>query len=767
MQSYVRQPHENSTKVPAVAPTNEVNHGVSTGETEQGIPNTCQAVSVAMNSRPLSHNTQQWRHSLNQSQRAQEQARLATTLQKKSDPLTAFADNLMDEEDERNFLPAQRTAFPPDEETDSEDSKSLQLKPKKTHLAVSHADLPLNNAKQASTRLATGLVQRRKIHSEYHGDFESEDLTAEELLALLKQLLRVGGDQSTIADLKAALAAGENQEQWQVDTSQLDPWEGFDTEGAEQDSTLQTETQLASSLDQSMRIAAVIIRLPTLTVDAVQKDEADRQLKMQLAGLNQLTALEWLENLLLNRLKTTDQIIAKGFGTEQGKRLGMRIDRLLYQDQQLARLLMGKIIANMKTLLGTKGLDPKVTEFLISIINAADRSLATKDNNVYQQFRVLRGVDNLQMLSRIGLAGGSGRQHGTGDEQDFRKRHLQGIELLKSSSTLYERNACLHNPDQCAGGPMEILWQLAHQAQMQRAQQWYNDVLKAFNHAKYLLGSYQEVPPRTSDGELDQRKIDDAENSYLQLEDELEQAAANYMQTVSQHVGNRDVNSLLGSAWMEGIPGNQINRVDMILNRVLKLPFDQLGNVQLNVQMDVASSAASNLTPFSDVVFPDVTSGSAKPDKKIKPVKHRKTKGQKLEEQTAKRGGSQQTLIDLAFRNSWTATSSSSSSSPGMTSNTNTSGGGKTIGPGKPMGPTKSQAGPHSQPSASTVTAALPESIQIDQWSDVHHVVVGDDVGKVYLGNPGTKIKARNGGIYELVSATGSGQFLLKLKSPN
>ncbi|MBT1688500.1 hypothetical protein [Dawidia soli] len=65
------------------------------------------------------------------------------------------------------------------------------------------------------------VAQRRRIHSAYHGDFNSEDLTREEIVSIYKQLKRIGGDKSTIQDLVKAMNKGE-YDGFPIDVDSLD-----------------------------------------------------------------------------------------------------------------------------------------------------------------------------------------------------------------------------------------------------------------------------------------------------------------------------------------------------------------------------------------------------------------------------------------------------------------------------------------------------------------------------------------------------------------
>ena len=69
-----------------------------------------------------------------------------------------------------------------------------------------------------------GVVQRSKIHSAHHGDFNTEELTRAEVLGIYKQLIRISGDASTIEDLKEAI---NNQEFIgpPINLEEIDAWD--------------------------------------------------------------------------------------------------------------------------------------------------------------------------------------------------------------------------------------------------------------------------------------------------------------------------------------------------------------------------------------------------------------------------------------------------------------------------------------------------------------------------------------------------------------
>ena len=74
-----------------------------------------------------------------------------------------------------------------------------------------------------------------------------------------------------------------------------------------------------------------------------QFEETTRQLQLQLNNLNQLTAKQWLVNVILNRMKTTDDIISSAYGTGMGQELANKIFVLLLNNHRLTRFVLGEL----------------------------------------------------------------------------------------------------------------------------------------------------------------------------------------------------------------------------------------------------------------------------------------------------------------------------------------------------------------------------------------------------------------------------------------
>lgn len=335
-------------------------------------------------------------------------------------------------------------------------------------------------------------------------------------------------------------------------------------------SSSSTSAKLDAVLANAAHIAAKIINLPPLKVNANQLAEAQRQVKLQLDGLNALNAADWLCNLLINRMKTADARITEAYGTEGGQLLGGQIEKLLTQNHDVSKLLMTAIENRMTALL------PYVKGDVLTTVNAIAKAAADarKVEKVYLEFLRLNGLHLMNVLTKAGLAGGIGRQHGAGDEKEFRKAHSAGIDRLKAAEPdTFGQNACLHNPDQCAGGPMEILWSVAQQKTLADARQRAWDAMSAYNQE--ISQNFGKSTPAK-----DAKKL------------AADQAEWDYQQELKKHVGNSAVNSLLGSTWMQILPEGKgvINRLDAILQAVLKIPFDKLAETPLKVVMEVTAT---------------------------------------------------------------------------------------------------------------------------------------------------------------------------------
>lgn len=405
-------------------------------------------------------------------------------------------------------------------------------------------------------------------------------------------------------------------------------------------------------LEEEEDLSGLAVALPPLQVDAKHLEEVSRQLGLQLDNLNKLTAKQWLVNILLNRMKTTEQLINDDYGTGTGKALASKIDQLLIKNGNLARFFFTELKKRMLLLLVGLGSGDELQELVGGILDAIDQGLAAKADQGYLAFRAAKGLERLAVLQASGVQGGLGRQQGKGDEKTFRKEFEDGVALCQSTFPELAKNAVLHNPDQCAGGPFEILWNGIHEAGLLDAREGYRKILPLYQKHLWLVQSYRETPPTKSSGETDELRVGKAEDELLQLEDEMEQAAATYLHEIHIHLGNYDVNSLLGKTWMEPVPHSKlINRVDILLDHVLTLSLKDLDRTRLHVVMEAVSEEETISGKAGS--FPDVLSSRKlpKPQAPRKGGRKAKTVGEKIEAGKEKlKGPKQITLEDLTYR---------------------------------------------------------------------------------------------------------------------
>jgi hypothetical protein len=415
----------------------------------------------------------------------------------------------------------------------------------------------------------------------------------------------------------------------------------------------QSPPVLMRLLQEEEAIALATVELPDVAVPAEAAAEVQRQLALQIDNLNRLTAKQWLINILLNRMKTPEQQIKDDYGTGAGKKLAGKIDELLMKNGALARYFFLEVRKRMLLLLTNAGGSAGLAKLVSAVLDAIDSALKASDDKVYLEFRSKYGLERLAELQASGVQGGIGRQQGKGDEKGFRKEFEDGIALCQQSFPELDQNAVLHNPDQCIGGPFEVLWNGVHEAELLHAKDWYREAERNYQRQLRMAESYAKSPPKTTTGETDEQMMAEMADELGQLEDEVEQAAADYIEQVHIHLGNYAVNSLLGKTWMEVFPmGGLINRVDILLERVLALKPKELDFTRLDVIMKVMSTGK----PVSSEsgAFPDVLSKKDRP--KIILGKKRGKKPQTLDDKIkagkAKLAGPKQiSLHDLIYRN--------------------------------------------------------------------------------------------------------------------
>lgn len=324
-------------------------------------------------------------------------------------------------------------------------------------------------------------------------------------------------------------------------------------------------------------------------------------------------------------MKTLDTLSGGGggIGTKAGSDLGGKINDTLKKNDGLARFVMNALIDNLAELAA------KYEEYrdsrLIGELHEAALIAAGPDEGVFTRFEMLGGLRMMGMLNQAGLQGGLGRAHGKGDEKWFRGEFYDGVALLRGRHPELDRNAILHNPDQCAGGEMEV------------GGDEYDSIQEAMLEFRTQYGRYHRIINRLGDirGRLifQRSQLERLENAgnqpvryysmftnpptaastrqvILELEAEsalqrnalpevreaMQAAAERYCELLHPHVGNSAVNSHLGRQWMEPRRADQgRSRVESMLRQVLAFAersgLDALENRHLDVRYRTTGDA--------------------------------------------------------------------------------------------------------------------------------------------------------------------------------
>lgn len=82
------------------------------------------------------------------------------------------------------------------------------------------------NENQLKMTGSSPVIQRRLIRSEFHGDFYSEELDREEILAIFKQLIQISANSDTIENLAAAIKHNEFNGD-PIDLDSIDEWNPY------------------------------------------------------------------------------------------------------------------------------------------------------------------------------------------------------------------------------------------------------------------------------------------------------------------------------------------------------------------------------------------------------------------------------------------------------------------------------------------------------------------------------------------------------------
>lgn len=391
--------------------------------------------------------------------------------------------------------------------------------------------------------------------------------------------------------------------------------------------------------DMVPELKPLTIGLPAVSnpfFNRVDPVELRRQVQGQVGGLNAMTVGDWLRNVLLNRMKSIDVIIGNSVGTKRGTVLANTINDWLYKDDNVARFALDAVLSNLNRLVD-KYADYAASPFIAQLYQAA---LIAREapKGVYVTFEQLDGMRMMEDLNRMGMEGGFGREHGLGDERWFRSEFLDGVELVKAGGgTTFEKNAILHNPDQCVGGDMEVADEelealIQARNRFRDASRRMLDLHGTINAREQDLSrvvddheNYDARLPRwqatqkifntvkiPSQQELEQRAqsltahIDQLKEEADSLLEEIDRSSEDYRRLMLPHIGSYDVNSLLGRQWMEPVSGGSSpSRVELLLEGVRqfisKKGMDALDSMRMDVRYtsaDDLSSIASNDTPF-------------------------------------------------------------------------------------------------------------------------------------------------------------------------
>lgn len=336
------------------------------------------------------------------------------------------------------------------------------------------------------------------------------------------------------------------------------------------------------------------IVLPPIVLNAENIPEAVRQIDLQMEGLRRMTQRQWLMNVLLNRLKDTDSLMAGMSHTHSGTELSLRIGQVVEGDDALARDMLGEVVSRMRQLLRLVAPSQDGLMTLIqSIMSIALQAIGRPSQVMY--YADSQGfLDRMRELSRTGLPGGIGRQHGSGDEESFKSTFSRGKTVIDAHTEEDRLNAVLHNPDQVAGGHLEIFHDATEEDGLQRAQQNFLQMAGALATARKELQaiptySYEDPAPSRAKGqglhayfdrkpsvetEASKKKRAQAEAAQREriaiLERLLEDARNAFLDLYLQHYGSNSVNSRLGAMWIEDLPEDRsVNRVRIMLESVL------------------------------------------------------------------------------------------------------------------------------------------------------------------------------------------------------
>lgn len=305
--------------------------------------------------------------------------------------------------------------------------------------------------------------------------------------------------------------------------------------------------------------------LPPYAINDTYCGEYIRQLTLQIKAIEKMTVWEWMVNTALNRLK--DPQLAEGQITADF------IFKKLDKNKELAIAVLQKLRDRSEELKTNKKGD-----FHTELIFIIDKSLESE--NPIRAFYEMQGMLKLTAQQYAGGEGGSGRQHGSGDEKTYRELHEDAIELLKTNLETNSKKpslAVLHNPDQCVGGPMEILWDDEDRKKTIEAKINYFACQKRVRELTFKLNEPEEwqiVP-------VDKEKLGKEVN---ELKEELKILEKEYLEQVFTHVGLSFVNTQIGFCWM---PEKGPSKVVHIFNEALKIPFPKTTYMSIGIPIIV------------------------------------------------------------------------------------------------------------------------------------------------------------------------------------
>lgn len=320
--------------------------------------------------------------------------------------------------------------------------------------------------------------------------------------------------------------------------------------------------------NESVKSAIKAFKLPAIKASPEMAKEVQRQLKLQLDSLNRLSVKDWAFQVMLNRMKSPDQLI-EGYSTGAGARLKARVDKILKDNGALAKVLLGEIQDRM---FGLRDFFNPVTEknsreLLVRIYDKAEQSKFAEEP--WAHFEALGGIADLANLSALSIKGGIGRQYGEGDNAWFRRVHKEGVLLFEHGKE--NTHAVLHNPDQVAGGQMEIFHSEKETQLLDGAKANFLKACEAFLKAKARAEGLFASSSDKSGAENAKQARDSSAEVYSSL--------------ISRYMGDSAVNSLLGQSWIEDI--SSTSRVEQLLEAALKVPLEQWETTRMNVAMDV------------------------------------------------------------------------------------------------------------------------------------------------------------------------------------